>query len=168
MTERQRPGKTARSFLNSLTDELVEERQALEKLSSFLADDCIDLRRGHTGRCQKSKVDLHARSRWNGAIELVLRRHLLARLEVDLDAEGGLGPYRSIESQPESGADPGAADFDLPEDIARTRRQLDRNLGIRCRRGALGEELDVPFVVAGLHRLGEVRRRALAHDQHRD
>src|SRR5256885_720593 len=95
MTERQRPRETAESFLDSLTDEFVEQRQTLEEISRFLSDDCIDLRSGHSRRRQEREIHLHARRRRNRAIELVPGDDLLPRLEIDLDPECRLGSRSS-------------------------------------------------------------------------
>src|SRR3954471_21988576 len=114
MPERQRPRETARALLNSLSDKLVEQSETLEEISRVSSDDCIDLRSGHSRRRQQCEIDLHSRSRWNGAIKLVLRGDLLARLEIDLETERRLRPDRRVESELTGGADFGTANGNLP------------------------------------------------------
>src|SRR3954469_3526262 len=99
MTERQRPRETAKSFLDSLTYEFVEQRQTLEEISRFLSDDCIDLRGGHSCRRQQREIDLHARRRRNRAVQLVPGDDLLPRLEIHLDSERRLRPHRRVKGE---------------------------------------------------------------------
>src|SRR6266571_6236686 len=99
MTEGQRPRQTARSLWNSLTNELVEQRQSLEEIACLSANDSFHLRSGHIGRRDQRQIDLRARSRWNRPIGFDSARNLLDRLEVDLQSECWLGPNGCIESK---------------------------------------------------------------------
>src|SRR2546423_1719597 len=105
MSERQRPRQTARAPGNSLTSELVEQRQSLEQLACFPPNDSIDLCRGHTGRRQQSKVYLCARSYRDRAVSLAHTMRLLERFEIDLQTKCRLRPHRSIERQTAGCAD---------------------------------------------------------------
>jgi len=168
MTERQRPRETARSFRNSLTAEFIEKREALEELARLFANDVVDLRRSDSHWSEQSEVNLDPWSRRNRLVRFAERSLVLDRFQVDLESKRGLRPYRRIDGQTPRRAYGMAVDNNLPQGFTGARNHF-HDPG-RKRRGGrrLGEEFDVPLVVARLNRFRKMGRRALPHHQRPD
>src|SRR5712671_6580915 len=168
MTERQRPRETAGSFRNSLAAEFIEKRQALEELAGLFANDVVDLRRRDPDRGEQSEIDLNSRSRGNRLVRFASGGSLFDGFEVDLQPERRLRPDRGIDRQPPRRPYGMAVDNDLPQDFTGARNRFHDRGRKRGSGRRLGEELDVPFVVARLNRLRKMGRRALSHHQRPD